>query len=797
LVKKHRGKELPFFIILAAIAVIRLMISVGRFMPVHDTFLYMILQYTMLFNEPALGGGVPLWMPFISHGVSGNFLLMGFGTQGILVSTLSFLAPLIKNINFFYIFQAGLFFDELALLLGCILLSRLYFKSAATVFFVSSAVVLTAISSCAVFFDFHLFYLLPLLLYCLIMTLKHHSAKYLFFTGMLAIGTILGSIAYFLSLTLWILLVFMLASYLYFPRLTFGRIRGLIAAFRARHVLAVLVPLFFAGIIGLCLRGGLSNIVCYEEGRGANWGNSGSMFMSYGGYTQLTKFLELISRHSNNIDNSIYAGLLIVPFIFVALTRSRSRSSYIYATMALMMVMFGSATFISGFFYKFFPLGRFFRHIGLTAPVAKLFLIFYAGFGFDEFWKSVRSAGEAGTKRFSLAERSPIFLAFFSMLAIFLLCLIHHIGVFKIFTYQLWPFLTKNQLYASYANIASAERFLLILAAVYLVILFLTAFSGKKKTVFILACALIAVHFFDLFSYKIERELGRCPRVSSECIGLFKRYDYKFPLSRSQEYLSSARLAVIQPFLFEPGIHTDSGLKQPFSAGWYGTLYWETEAFLFFNSVSSIFRTDFWASGVDRFYKVWVPAQERTESHLGFPIPDAVAFRKFAAWDYPKLQIFSRIHILADDNAVAKFIGRAGFKGDIVLTSSEDVKMEAEDAKAIDIYENDRRDDNISIEEFKFDKLRVSVNNTAGRAAVLYYSDAWHPKWRAIVNGVESPVLKTNLAYKSVVIPPGKSDVTFLFGSRMDKLMVNIGTLLSVLVLGIIIYLVAELRKYG
>ena len=95
----------------------------------------------------------------------------------------------------------------------------------------------------------------------------------------------------------------------------------------------------------------------------------------------------------------------------------------------------------------------------------------------------------------------------------------------------------------------------------------------------------------------------------------------------------------------------------------------------------------------------------------------------------------------------------------------------------------------MSVEEFAFDKLRVLVNNNTGADAILYYADAWHPEWHAYVNGKPSSVFKTNLAYKSVMIPPGKVEVLFKFGDTISKLLLKGVIAVGICVFCAIIYL--------
>jgi hypothetical protein len=61
---------------------------------------------------------------------------------------------------------------------------------------------------------------------------------------------------------------------------------------------------------------------------------------------------------------------------------------------------------------------------------------------------------------------------------------------------------------------------------------------------------------------------------------------------------------------------------------------------------------------------------------------------------------------------------------------------------------------------------RVVVNATTDAPAWLVLTDTWFPGWRARVDGVETPVLRADHAFRAVALPPGRHDVEFTFMPR-------------------------------
>jgi uncharacterized membrane protein YfhO len=57
--------------------------------------------------------------------------------------------------------------------------------------------------------------------------------------------------------------------------------------------------------------------------------------------------------------------------------------------------------------------------------------------------------------------------------------------------------------------------------------------------------------------------------------------------------------------------------------------------------------------------------------------------------------------------------------------------------------------------------LEVEVRSTGN--ALLVVADAWHPGWRADLDGRSVPILRTNHAFRGVAIPAGQHVVTMRY----------------------------------
>ena len=57
----------------------------------------------------------------------------------------------------------------------------------------------------------------------------------------------------------------------------------------------------------------------------------------------------------------------------------------------------------------------------------------------------------------------------------------------------------------------------------------------------------------------------------------------------------------------------------------------------------------------------------------------------------------------------------------------------------------------------------VTVDVEAASGGFLLLNDAWHPWWRADVDGVPAPILKADVLFRAVQVEPGRHRVRFVF----------------------------------
>jgi hypothetical protein len=81
--------------------------------------------------------------------------------------------------------------------------------------------------------------------------------------------------------------------------------------------------------------------------------------------------------------------------------------------------------------------------------------------------------------------------------------------------------------------------------------------------------------------------------------------------------------------------------------------------------------------------------------------------------------------------------------------------------------------------------LRVATKTTEPRLLVV--SEMYYPGWRAYVDGVETPILRTNYLFRGVVVPGGRHVVRFAYLPSSVLAGTSISSL-ALIVAGVLLY---------
>jgi hypothetical protein len=67
----------------------------------------------------------------------------------------------------------------------------------------------------------------------------------------------------------------------------------------------------------------------------------------------------------------------------------------------------------------------------------------------------------------------------------------------------------------------------------------------------------------------------------------------------------------------------------------------------------------------------------------------------------------------------------------------------------------------VRVSRYENTKIDIEVDAPSGGFVVL--NDVWHPWWRATVDGKPADILKANVLFRAVAVPPGRHMVRFTF----------------------------------
>lgn len=735
----------------------------------HDGFGYFAMQYYFL-NNAAVAGELPQWIPYMMQGTSANWWYAVQG--GAFVNSVALIAgPLgvLKGLNFLPFFYLGIYFDGLVLLVGTWLLARRLFHSIATVCFVCLIVVGPCIWMNQPWHNFHFYYALPLILALVHRFLDHSSwLSLLLAMTLLALQTV-GNLPYYIPVTSMVLV-------LYF---------GLYAAFNWQTQVAVVRRLQFGfpaaltvitGLGGvsasfLILSLGSSEIANYSPGRSLDSRVALDTFLTYGGEITLRKWAEPFVGVSPSLDNTLYVGLLSLPLLAVGFILSlKRRYAHVYVLCSFLF-LFGIGGIVAIEAYRLWPFMKYFRHIGLTGSLTRLFLCFAAGCGFEAVFQ-----GNESKRRLRVAA------ALFGVV----LCALG-VGLFYHATHpaaaqrilNAMHTQTPTSLYAAswptYTGIFEPRilRNRLVVSGCFAILggilLGGRAYLSGQRARKILAAAALVLVMLDVYVYKCGEVWLRTTSLPSQDTDLLAFQELPYRSRRSVSFFdSSPRVEALQRDFLFPGIR-----------------HWSTNPFAFVDEVGSSFRVDYWLVSLDQILRAW-GGQAINDRHAplaalhpgaGLDFPRRESALKLAGVTADKVQFFRRAYALRDNVDVAKRISDPGYRGDVLFVAPGDhsVPLREDLASLCPLYPTDGYDERrqldaydrveleYGIERFDSNNLVLTIRNTTGSPAWLLFSDVWHPGWSATVNGREVPVYKGVIAYKAVQVPSGPSRVHFRF----------------------------------
>ncbi len=694
--------------------------------PQHDT-LGAFESFYFFYNDLFFFGELPRWKPFEVFGIP------SLPDQSIALSPASYLAMavgfLFRIQNALFLFKLGIFFDQLVLLIGTYLLSGILFEQRITRFFVTLGVVLSGVWHIQVNQNFRIYCLLPLALYYLLSFFLRRRAHHFWISAFVFLISLVGSIVYYAPLHLLVAIVVTVVLFLTrggapLP-VPFDRSKKTILSFLAFCLLAL-------SSLYVWMDAGRNLAIRFAHRDPTTLKSSIENFLTYGGSTVFGKFLGILYAGPVDLniyngqflaDHTIYLGILPLLFIFYALKNVKRPLFGVFGLIAILFVSFSLAdtSFVARLTYHLVPMMSYYRHIGLVSALIRLFLLLCAGFGLDQYLKDVMESDELSKAGFR-PRRAILFYGIFLLLAIGLVdfALLTRPDVYP----KIWP-----------------SFFYYNLALFGICVLLLSVRPGRSVS-FIKAVTVIFL-LLDLGSYQ-NLVFSSIPKVTAEEARTAQVHPYRFQIKRTNDIRSYGERAVRAHQISKGGklVVGDSFYVQALS-------YVQMDL-----CDPTDFRVGFVTSGVDRLVEA---RNGKTLKDLkGDPL-----FQKLIACESPKVYLTtnatqaatlaeaqSKIKSRQDDDQSLTILRR--------VASGSNPSVEVKSTSPPDIG-------SIKFDRFTSNRLSLEANIVPEEGAWLVYADSWFPGWHAYVNNRETEIWEANLAFKSIKLEQGKSQVLFKF----------------------------------
>lgn len=754
----------PLFILVALEFAWCSYLAVARVVPAgHDGLQYFYLKH-YVFSAVVADGEVPLWLPYVTHGAPSTWWTM---LQSGIFDPLGLIAAkLLRAGDFFPIFYALLFAEKALLAIGTWLFASEHFKAPQAVFAATAAVSATAIWYTQPWWNFHAIVALPMMLFFLHRTLVAFRWVWVVALSLLFYLQTFGQPVYYLPMTLLFLALY--AAVIVVHReaapgrrpFTFSLV-GLLAV--AGVIAAFATQLFW-------FRRSAAEMAFGSTGRSADGSIPLSTFFNYGGNTDLRMWNQFFLSLTPDLDFTMFAGFLIAGLAIVTFCSgplNRIQRMFAWLTFGVLLVC--TASPLATLIYYFWPLAGIFRHLSLLAPVAKFFVILLACATLDRLMHS--------TDRPRISARTLVVTAVVlgSWLIVLVLFSLDHARVRSLLSAMATAVMLDTYgVEAVSRRLGQAIVFLSLTVGLLIGLLLAVRRSAATS---VLGWAAAALLLFDVTAYGILEMRARSVALTRSEAPLFALGNLPY-MSRRIDVPDAA------PSMRREMLRRVWRLNVG-SSYWTENLLWQSDTYR--SHQPSIY----WSSALDALLRTVSTSANPAPEH-SLPAGGSGVVPLIAGLSASKTRLLAGAVVCPDTQSTARVLTAAGYRGQVALITGPPVAgidAMACEPGALPVEAEAASTDAARIVQFSSNRAEFEVDNGGSKPAVLTYSDAWSERWQARVNGKVAPVLRSDLAYKAVVVPPGRSRVVFEYRDRMAEyvfLMQALASAAFVVMLGVL-----------
>jgi len=687
------------------------------YVPYHDSMYFFDLFY-FFYNHFFFHNNLAQWMPYDSYGLPINHeQIFGLSAVSYLFMVIGWIFR-IKNV--LLLFKATVLFEQLVLLTGMYMLSRLLFNSRCTVYIVCIGAVCSCYWLHQLMFDLHTFYMFPLALYLLMLFFRRHAPVFLWLTGIILFAWIMGNSLYCMSL--WIATFFII-----FVVLLLKDVSVLKCIFQKRLLNIVLFIFFIVLCFAYYMQ--LNDIRGYVNflSRGPGGANTLATFLIWG---EVQGFPEFLKNQFLGLHDTRYIGLLPVLFFIMSMIWVRKREFFAFLAPAVFLIWLYCGGLFSVLCY-YIPGMKYYRHITYTYGMIKILMLICAGYSFDLFWK--------------VDARQKIKYLFVSLAVMIFIYDSHRLtGQFlHELSFSATPkkdfFLVVKPL--SIFPIVGIYLIVFIGIAIGYIILVLldrSRYADKKRWILfrhfvdgmLIFVFFIDVLYFQILVFKLK------PRLSKDykdLVYVYYVHKFEFMPFRKQKPKGQRQKDAYRLILRKGA----------------GTNYPAVYNFIQFDTCYTEFYTHMHSKGFSRL----MSTRHRIDRDLLKVI--GCYFPKFRLIDNAKYfnTIDKTVNIMRNLPALYNIL--------IIRNHGEPYQMD------MSLHSGVANLGSIKVEDFNPNEVYLDVNVSTKHGAWLVYADNYHKGWHAEVNGKEVPVEEAYLAFKAVYLNKGHNKVHLFYWNGM------------------------------
>lgn len=689
---------------LGALLLANLPLFAGAAMPLGDTS-HVFRSFSFFLGELLAHAKYPLWSPYDAYGLpTDTYYLVTFSPAALLALAAGAALGIRDAL---VLFKGAYFLEQLTLVMGTYLLGRQLYARRATAALAAIGVLCGLSAGEQIFFNLRSYALFPLVLLFIVRFFREMRPTQLILAMLVFLLQFQGIAPYMIAVPL---LAFALIGGV--MGLSARSRLGVLARIGGREaVFAAFLLLIFACALAayyvLISRAASMAVYVYEDRDPGTFAVTLADFLSYGPKIGFLKFLGLVlpfelgSLKPAEMGDTLYTGLAMAGLAAYALVRVPHPlvRGIGAAMLALALLSLGGLTPVAEFLYRHFPLMDYYRHIGSSVNCYKVFVPVLAGFGIERLTGEVQRGGR------------PLPRAAFAIAAL---------AASTVGLAWLMKRLTPGVPWGAYAAFAP-----LVAAIPYALFVRARALQPAARLLLVLgACIAIETLLYQ----------GVARLVHDPLMGQFYRQSEEAGRAEPLRYVERRSLG--EPYIGTP--------RWDFFGGRRYAIYSFDYNYVQTDPCFARFRVDM----MNPFVLDLLGARYTPEYERDWDYHDALGCRA------PKLRLLT-VPRMAAGHAEALALARSGHpvgaspivEGDGSLGAASDTAVGGE----------------VSVTEFRAGAIALDVLVRGNPGAWLYYADAWHPDWRAWIDGREAAVHRANVGFKAVYVPEGRHGVRMEF----------------------------------